>query len=418
MSDLFALPLEVVIHILAFLEGRQIVRCISHAIENSITLQYLITLNMFGYTDGPLHADTACLNQLERHIDAWNNLDWQTSHVDAPLQKSGRIVLCKGILVTWDFNRVCCIQLPRPMRGILLRTWTLEDFAFPIHQIDIDPNSGFPMVRVMGPLLGVTLCFGNDLRLEIWDWMTGQLVTASLKSTRSPWKPQGLRLSTQDRFACRVRTLTDIVRLFASLGIHVGRTVLVTETSHTIASFSSPSFSFAEDNSLSYHPFQYQWISWVQARGRKPNFTFLYLLFVALLLHGDALAIPWEVWSKDVYFENNRGDYGISGGRVIRFTHSPEQLDSHCQVSLFDLNRFRAARLGRISGDPGTENGPLHAVKSDVLPREIRMECPLPIYLASRSFSLHGSPLRPYILCDDEHIVFWQCDVLCGPSWM
>jgi hypothetical protein len=32
----------------------------------------------------------------------------------------------------------------------------------------------------MGHFLGVTLRFYNELRLEIWDWMTGQKITVCM----------------------------------------------------------------------------------------------------------------------------------------------------------------------------------------------------------------------------------------------
>jgi hypothetical protein len=51
-----------------------------HVIENSIVLQYFIKLDMFGYAHVSGSVDTPAipttrLNQLERHIDAWNHLD-------------------------------------------------------------------------------------------------------------------------------------------------------------------------------------------------------------------------------------------------------------------------------------------------------------------------------------------------------
>jgi len=35
------------------------------------------------------------------------------------------------------------------------------------------------------------------------------------------------------------------------------------------------------------------------------------------------------------------------------------------------------------------------------------MERSYPTYLASRSFSVHDSLLRPLMVCDDEHMIFW-----------
>jgi hypothetical protein len=41
------------------------------------------------------------------------------------------------------------------MWGILLRTWALEDFGFPIHEIDIDPSNNLLVgVYKQIPLLG------------------------------------------------------------------------------------------------------------------------------------------------------------------------------------------------------------------------------------------------------------------------
>ncbi|KAF9511743.1 hypothetical protein BS47DRAFT_1139547 [Hydnum rufescens UP504] len=101
--DLLALPLELLIHIFALLEGHHIVRCIAvcsyfkHAIENSIMLQCLIKLDMFGYMNGPGREDTVRLNQLERHIDSWNKLDWVESRIDVPRWRYGPGVLREGI---------------------------------------------------------------------------------------------------------------------------------------------------------------------------------------------------------------------------------------------------------------------------------------------------------------------------------
>ncbi|KAF9510319.1 hypothetical protein BS47DRAFT_1348106 [Hydnum rufescens UP504] len=42
-------------------------------------------------------------------------------------------------------------------------------------------------------------------------------------------------------------------------------------------------------------------------------------------MYGDALAIPWEVWSKDIYCLPESGiDYQMHGGRLIRLRHSRE----------------------------------------------------------------------------------------------
>ncbi|KAF9511768.1 hypothetical protein BS47DRAFT_1346358 [Hydnum rufescens UP504] len=121
-------------------------------IQSSIILQYLIKLDMFGYIDAlgsmdaPLIPATR-LNQLERHVEAWNNLDWMETRLSAPphdVQDFG--IVSQGIFATSDRSGVYCIQLPRPMQGIPLRTWVLGGFAFPITQIEIDPSNNLLVV--------------------------------------------------------------------------------------------------------------------------------------------------------------------------------------------------------------------------------------------------------------------------------
>ncbi|KAF9514409.1 hypothetical protein BS47DRAFT_881028 [Hydnum rufescens UP504] len=194
--DLLALPLELLIRIFALLEGHQIVRCIAVcsyfklAIENSITLQYVIKLDMFGYIDGPGRADSARLNQLERHIDTWNKLDWVESRIDLPISRA-LLEPREGIYAISNYTEVICIQLPSLHRGVPLRMWTLG-FEFPVDLVEIDPSNNLLValftiprsainpsdtsickVRVMGLLLGLADVEG----LEIWNWATCRKMT-------------------------------------------------------------------------------------------------------------------------------------------------------------------------------------------------------------------------------------------------
>jgi hypothetical protein len=117
-------------------------------VECSTVLQYFIKLDIFGYTDGsgsPAIPATR-LNQLGKHIDAWNKLDWMESQIHVPLQYNDFSILCQGIFATFNLKSVCCIQLPHLMRGIQFRTWTLRDFSFPIRQIEIDPSNNLLVV--------------------------------------------------------------------------------------------------------------------------------------------------------------------------------------------------------------------------------------------------------------------------------
>jgi hypothetical protein len=99
---------------------------------------------MFGYTDGPGRAGVARLEQLERHIHAWNKLDWVESRIDVP-RWNHNSTLREGIYAISNTTEVVCIQLPSLSRGTPLRMWTLE-FEFPVHEIDIDPSNNLLVV--------------------------------------------------------------------------------------------------------------------------------------------------------------------------------------------------------------------------------------------------------------------------------
>ncbi|KAF9510339.1 hypothetical protein BS47DRAFT_1384011 [Hydnum rufescens UP504] len=325
MSNLTLVPLEILTQIFGLLEGHQIARCgavcsyFKRIVEGSSGLQYLIKLAIFGYTDASESVDAPAsaitrLNRLERRIDAWNHLDWVESRVDAPLPSSDFGIICEGVFAMFDYRRVYCIQLPHLMRGIPFREWTLKKFSFPIHEIEIDPSSnllvvvsmavdhpdppavktvtlhlrtlsdnsphpraispilfsvridrGCPMIRVMGRLLGVTLCFRRELRVEIWDWTIGEKLTVvedmrdldSLIGSYCPFEflsatslvvihqgvlevyeirveTLGSHLFIPRHFACRARILTSIVQLFGGLRIHICRTISIAEISGNV----------------------------------------------------------------------------------------------------------------------------------------------------------------------------------------
>jgi hypothetical protein len=123
-------------------------------------------------------------------------------------------------------------------------------------------------------------------------------------------------------------------------------------------------------------------------------------------MYPDSLAIPWDAWSRDVYFVKETYPqirYHMSGERLIHLTHSS---NSHCVLSLFDLNRSRATALDTTDPNLSVDGDQLvHVMESQVLPLgEIRMERPRPVHVASRSLSL-GEYLVTYLICDDEHIV-------------
>jgi len=159
--------------------------------------------------------------------------------------------------------------------------------------------------------------------------------------------------------------------------------------------FPSPSFPLAEDNCY----LTILWDLYDSAQRLKLQFHVPLSSLRRIPTYGDALAIPWETWSKDVCFTKApRKNYAIGGERLIRFTLQP---GSHCEVSAFDLNQSRAGRLGTTSADPQTDYARFHPIKSDSWPDEITMERSYPAYLASRSFSLHDSVFHPLMVCDD-----------------
>ncbi|KAF9510352.1 hypothetical protein BS47DRAFT_90350 [Hydnum rufescens UP504] len=167
------------------------------------------------------------------------------------------------------------------------------------------------MVQVMGRLLGVTLCFGGDLRLEIWDWMTGQKMTVIemrdvdavtrsyctfvelLGATSIVVAHQGVlevyEIPVEAPGAPPVRTGSFCVQ--RPNFDRYRSTVRITRNSRLLhgighgnvsynSSFSSPSFSFAKDNR--YFTILSMLMDFLTPRrGRKPNSMFFYLLFVA-----------------------------------------------------------------------------------------------------------------------------------------
>ena len=107
---------------------------------------------MFGYVDGPrlLDAPTITatrLNQLQRHIDAWNRLDWVESRIDIEIDIPTFRVVREGVCALANDSEVVCIQFPSVARGIPLRTWKLGNFGFPISDIEISPSNNLLVIE-------------------------------------------------------------------------------------------------------------------------------------------------------------------------------------------------------------------------------------------------------------------------------
>ncbi|KAF9511749.1 hypothetical protein BS47DRAFT_1139690 [Hydnum rufescens UP504] len=135
-----------------------------------------------------------------------------------------------------------------------------------------------------------------------------------LKFMRSARNTQGLHLSIQHHFAPRARIFTKMVQVLGVSGIRfcVCRMVLITGTSRNVRrsllllshwlriivillSSGTSITSYLQRSEVQSH------VPLFSLR-RSP-------------IHRDALEIPWEVWSKDIYFHDARRiDYQMSGG--------------------------------------------------------------------------------------------------------
>ena len=109
---------------------------------------------MCRYIDGPRPAGVPLipitrLNQLQRHIDAWNKLDWVESRMNVPIWMRHSDSLCEGIYMIASHVGVACIQLPSLTRGVPLRIWKLENFEFYVTEAEISPCNNLLAVLSM-----------------------------------------------------------------------------------------------------------------------------------------------------------------------------------------------------------------------------------------------------------------------------
>jgi hypothetical protein len=322
------------------------------------------------------------------------------------------------------------------------------------------------MVRVKGCLLGIKFPSRCKLRLEIWDWMTGQKMTVCAVTSITVGysacliipRFQMLDLGDADVDTCPFEFLSATSIVVVQQGalevyeIHTespgappvhtasfctprpnfhkdGSSTWLTGNSHLRLShgidyenlserspFPSPSFPLAEDNC--YLTLVWRVHDFLPAQMSEVQFHVPLSSLRRSPIHGDALAIPWEVWSKDVYFHDLPGiHYQMSGGRLMRFTHFTDssEVDPGWDMMLFDLNRSRAGRLSATRENSCADYAPFHALKSDVLCGEIRMKCRPPVPLVSRSFTSGGSLFSP--ICADEHVMLWAVCYMFVPHY-
>ncbi|KAF9519314.1 hypothetical protein BS47DRAFT_1379337 [Hydnum rufescens UP504] len=219
------LPLELVINVLRQLDAPQLVRCcavskdIKKIIDTSLALQYTIKLALAGYEDGRrvgtgrLSTTAVRIERLQEHIDAWNHLNWTPeSRVIVPFASA--LQLAGGVFATFSGETITFVELPSAhswhsytqvvVREIESRVANVDGvqamlFTPTLHVRNLSdnmPHAGavepvihslddyshdveVSSIQIMGSLLGIVyydpVCAYSHL--EIWEWVTGRLVT-------------------------------------------------------------------------------------------------------------------------------------------------------------------------------------------------------------------------------------------------
>ncbi|KAF9510326.1 hypothetical protein BS47DRAFT_1348119 [Hydnum rufescens UP504] len=150
---------------------------------------------MFGYVDGPGHADAAY---------------WVESRIDVPIRGYRLKTLCQGIYAISNVTEVICIQLPSLSRGVPLRMWTLG-LGFPVEEIEIDPSNNLLAVlpmRVsyvhMGSLCRLNL---SQICRTLRSWLDPSHITLHLRmlsdNTPHPNATNPILFSTLSTFGYR-----------------------------------------------------------------------------------------------------------------------------------------------------------------------------------------------------------------------
>ncbi|KAF8643863.1 hypothetical protein AX16_008879 [Volvariella volvacea WC 439] len=146
------LPVELIVHILEFLEAPTLTRCkqisrrFSALIEESVTLQYKISLHAANMIDGPPseYAKATRLRMLQDHQEAWHRFNWikQTNiHLSAPeVSLESAWEFLGGVLGLAAGQRLRFIQVPSQLREIEDKQWVIEDIGYTIKDFGMDAN--------------------------------------------------------------------------------------------------------------------------------------------------------------------------------------------------------------------------------------------------------------------------------------
>lgn len=86
-------------------------------------------------------ANTAAerLRRFQKHVDAWNNLEWVESRATVP--RAIYYSFCGGVFVVGSEGVLTCIQLPSRIRGLPLRIWKLPSTDIIPGGMATDPRS-------------------------------------------------------------------------------------------------------------------------------------------------------------------------------------------------------------------------------------------------------------------------------------
>ncbi|KAF8342734.1 uncharacterized protein EI90DRAFT_779613 [Cantharellus anzutake] len=216
----------------------QVNKKLKRVIDSSLVLQYHIKLTLCGYSDGtrsPRHLATSSttatrLKRLTKHIDSWNDLDWQMSRVRVPPAEIYE--LSGGVFASVYEEFLTCVRLPSHVKGTPACKWT-HNLGFRPKDIAMDPQQDLLVlvqlqerrpepddkpgmihavrlhlrslsdngphdealgpilygienfshrvrfqIQIMGKLLGIAYydTLGANSQLEIWDWREGRLI--------------------------------------------------------------------------------------------------------------------------------------------------------------------------------------------------------------------------------------------------
>ncbi|KZT05998.1 uncharacterized protein LAESUDRAFT_680684 [Laetiporus sulphureus 93-53] len=153
-DGIFSLPTELIIHILACLDYKSILRCrtVCHLFDDLVKtaalLQYKVDLAVAGMEDGPpsIESPAERLQLLKKHQEAWRSLNFKDDKI-IPMLKGEVWELYGGVLAqARSSNTLSFRQLPSIMRGIEEKEWVVEAMGFEIRDFTMDPSQDLLVV--------------------------------------------------------------------------------------------------------------------------------------------------------------------------------------------------------------------------------------------------------------------------------